>query len=320
MIVSNHFPTATTPNSQIMADVSTEQHEREVIVVSSPKAGSGAGRDAIPRLKELLCDANMSVLETTSIDEMRERLATSQAEQRQPVVIAAGGDGTLALVADHIDSQTPLLPMPLGTENLLARYFGHTNNPSDVFETIAHGREHLIDAGRANGQLFLVMASCGFDAEVVRAVHLRRKGHINRLTYAMPTLRAMRRYGFPEIEVTTKQADGSVVTTQCRWAMTFNLPKYAGGLLIEPRAIGDDGQLDVITFGRGGVLSGLGYAAGVALGRHVGFPSVERRQATTIEITSERPVPYQLDGDYVGRLPLRIETLSKRVRLLLPTR
>ena len=287
---------------------------REVIVVSSPKAGTGAGREQLPALTKKLDAAGIPVFTTTDIKELKQRLEALAGSR--VVVVAAGGDGTLALVADNVGSDVPLVPMPFGTENLLARYFGHTSAAEDVFATITGGTSFFLDAGRANGQLFLVMASCGFDAEVVRGLHLRRSGHINRFSYTRPILRALRRYKFPVLNITIDQQDSAI---ECAWAFAFNLPRYGGGLSIEPGAVGNDGQLDLIAFQHGGIARGLKYLMGIATGRHTRFKDVVRKKAQTIEIHSDRLVPYQLDGDYVGRLPLKIETLAKRVHLLLPS-
>ncbi len=240
-----------------------------------------------------------------------------------PVVVAAGGDGTLSLVADTVPDCVPIVPMPLGTENLLARNFGHTADAEDVVKTVYHGMSHRIDAGRANGKLFLVMATCGFDAEVVRAMHLRRSGHIRRIHYASPIFRALRRYQFPKIHVevadcSNETGDPRPREMECCWAMVFNFPCYAGHLKIEPDANGSDGLLDVITFRKGSIGSGLRYLAGVVTGRHKKFGDVISTRGTSIRFSCESRVPYQLDGDYGGHLPLRIEMLPSRVRLLLP--
>lgn len=288
----------------------------EVIIVSSPKAGSGAGRDQLPKLIDRLKAANITTTATTSIDTMQGRLQQCHDDNKAAVIVAAGGDGTLSLVADLVENDVALVPMPLGTENLLARYYGHTHDAEHVFQTITSGQRKFVDAGRANGKLFLVMATCGFDAEVVRAVHLRRKGHINRFSYAMPILRAMKRYAFPAIDVTMDSAEHG--QHECRWAMAFNLPRYGGGLSIEPDAVGDDQKLDVITFKNGGIFSGLCYFARVLTRRHRRAGGVVRQTAQTITFTSKSRVPYQLDGDYAGQLPLSIETLPGRVQLLVP--
>ena len=100
--------------------------------------------------------------------------------------------------------------------------------------------------------------------------------------------------------------------------MSFNLPRYAGGLEIEPAALGDDGLLDVIVFERGSIVSGLRYVAGIWTGRHLDAKDVTRLRGHTIRVESRESVAYQLDGDYGGQLPLEITTLPTAVPLLIP--
>lgn len=287
-----------------------------IIVLTSPKAGSGRQRESLPLLHERLSRANYHVFMTDSMTEFRERITSSESSGSQPsiVAVAAGGDGTVSLTADLTPPSVPLVVMPFGTENLLARHYGYSSNAENTFNTIVHGTDHQIDAGRANGRLFLVMASCGFDAEVVRDVHLRRRGHIRRLSYARPIFRAVRKYSFPKLTMT--RDDGP--DRQAHWAMAFNLPCYAAGLKIEPGAVDNDGKLDLISFADGSVASGLRYFAGVMMGRHLQYADVIREPMTRITISSDRRVPYQLDGDYVGRLPLTIEMEPGRLKLRLP--
>ncbi|MGB7345980.1 MAG: diacylglycerol kinase family protein [Pirellulaceae bacterium] len=318
----------TTPSSLVSPDRSVQQ----VIAVASPKAGTGAGREQLPLLGQMLAENGIRFSQTSSIEALKQCLQDSPCTDSKPyhsVVVAAGGDGTLSLVASSVDARVSIVPMPLGTENLLARYFGYQATAQCMFDAIMTGNSYRMDAGQANGKLFLIMASCGFDAEVVRGVHLKRRGHINRFSYAKPIWRAIRRYAFPEIHVTVdgpaskheQNGDGEKelqLAAPVGWAMVFNLPRYGGGLMIEPDAIGTDGKLDVITFGKGSVTSGLRYFGGIVTGSHTKFSDVVRRRGKTIQITSDTRVPYQLDGDYAGRLPLTIETLPRRLHLLLP--
>ncbi len=285
----------------------------QVLIFTSPKAGSGVGRDQIPRLVQLVDQAGARAVITHTVEELQQHV---HAAGLASIVVTAGGDGTLALASETVGGQVPMVPMPLGTENLLAIHFGHSARAEDVLNTVRYGPSYRLDAGLANGRQFLIMASCGFDAEVVRGMHLTRSGHINRLSYANPIFRALRKYTFPRVRI--RIDDDESGTPDCGWCMVFNLPRYAAGLVIEPGAVGDDGALDVIGFQRGSVVSGLRYFGGILLRRHLGFGDVFRRQGTTIELTSSERVPYQLDGDYVGHLPLRIETLPGQVQLLLP--
>ena len=299
-----------------------------VLVFTSPKAGSGRNREQIPRLVERLEAEKIDVCITHDVSELKE-LARASAGGPPCVIVPAGGDGTLSLAATAVSmpersptqgsvldvQHLPLIaPMPLGTENLLARYFGHQAVAESVIETIRHGQVFRLDSGTANGSPFLIMASCGFDAEVVRALHLKRRGHIQRLSYLGPILRAMRQYSFPSLEV---RVDDGEPVRGC-WAMVFNLPCYGGGLNIEPDAIGDDGLFDVILFQKGSVSSGFGYAGSIWKGSHLVRDDVIRLRGRRVTIESTERVPFQLDGDYAGRLPLTIEMHPKSIHLLIP--
>lgn len=303
-----------------------------VLIFTSPKAGSGGSREQVARLVELLQQSDVDCAVVASPDDLRSQLDGS-VHTHSPVVVAAGGDGTVSLAAaltaelcsveaeaspertgEFEPWEIPIVPMPLGTENLLARQFGHSAIAESVFDTIRFGESYRLDVGVANDKPFLIMATCGFDAEVVRGMHLTRRGHISRMSYMKPIVRAIRNYPFPRIRVRIDQEE----TIECRWAMVFNLPRYAANLGIEPEAVGNDGQLDVIAFRRGSILTGIRYVTGIWLRRHLRFSDVVRRRGRSIEISSESRVPYQIDGDYAGRLPLTIRTMPGRIRLLLP--
>jgi diacylglycerol kinase (ATP) len=276
---------------------------RDLLVFTSPKAGSGIGRGRIVALIEMLRSRGLSVEETSDVAQLC-RSTGGDSPSRPDMVVAAGGDGTLSLVVQ----KTP-------PENLVSKQFGISSEAGSMLDMLMRGKTSAIDAGVANGRLFLVMVTCGFDAEVVRAMHLTRRGHISRFSYLGPTLRAIQRYRFPELRVTIPGDQTPIV---CRWAMAFNLPRYAAGLDIEPAAVGNDGRLDLCAFQNGSVLSGFRYLAGIVLKRHSQWPDVLRRSFTDCEISSSVPVAYQVDGDYGGKIPVKIGILPGRVRLRLP--
>jgi diacylglycerol kinase family enzyme len=209
----------------------------------------------------------------------------------------------------------------------------HINQDAEKFaKLVVQGRTVRLDAGRANGRLFLLMASVGFDAEVVRRLHKERDGNISHWSYAKPILQTIRSYQYPELRITcgelTKHRDcnpgasGEIASSEeirCRWAFVFNLPSYGGGLKFAPQSSGMDGQLDLCAFQRGGLGSGLKYLAAVVLGRHRSLRGFSGWRGTQLRIESDIAVPYELDGDPGGMLPLTIDVVPERVRLLVPT-
>ena len=151
-------------------------------------------------------------------------------------VVAAGGDGTIAEIVNRTPPGTPVAILPLGTENLLAKYLEIAAEPAAIAQMVADGWTTWIDAGRANGRLFLLMASVGFDAEVVRRLHAARAGNIRHSTYIKPILQTIRNYKYPKLRVhCAPTATGGNRVIHCRWAFVFNVPRYGFGLRFAPQ-------------------------------------------------------------------------------------
>ncbi len=256
------------------------------------------------------------------------QLATLSCEYSQAgtlhCVVAAGGDGTAAAVVNLIPPDTPLAIFPLGTENLLARYLKLNNSPSETAAMVSAGHTIKLDAGLAAGKLFLVMLGCGFDAEVVMHMHQLRSGHISRWSYAKPIWRAIRNYRYPDIEVECLDVTpgnpppGRVQRFKTAWFFAFNLPRYAANLDFCPQADGKDGQLDLCAFKHGGLMTGLGYLWRLWRGSHQQLPDFTHTRSRHFRLTSTGTVPYQIDGDPGGHLPLEIEVLPNRLTILVP--
>ena len=106
-------------------------------------------------------------------------------------LVAAGGDGT---VDDLLNRHPgwPLAILPLGTENLLARGLGIDPSGVNLAKVIAEGHRRTIDVGLAWDRRFVLMASVGFDAEVIRRMHSERKGTISHFSYLQPIWAALR--------------------------------------------------------------------------------------------------------------------------------
>jgi diacylglycerol kinase family enzyme len=305
---------------------------RHVVVVANPKAGARSGAPTVERLVHLLHDEGYVTEILTDMDAASRRTEQLLAGGDLRTVVAAGGDGTVGLVVNRTPIGTPVTVLPLGTENLLSKYLRVSPTPESVLRIIRCGTAVRLDAGRVGDRIFLLMASCGFDAEVVHRLHQQRHGNIHHLSYAKPILDSIRTYEYPQLRVYCRDEpesppkDPDTPAASCgepilaHWAFVMNLPRYAGGLQIIPQALGDDGLLDVCTFREGSLWTGLMYLAGVVLGRHQGYEDCVNRRARWIRIESDRPAPYQLDGDPGGFTPLEIETLPGRLTLLAPPR
>ena len=179
------------------------------------------------------------------------------------------------------------------------------------------------DAGRVNQRLFLLMFSCGFDADVVHRLHQVRTGPIRHWSYFGPILRSMANYRYPELEIDVQRdATSEWEVIRGNWLFAFNFPCYARGIRLAPRASASDGQLDACIFRCHSLGAGLVHFASVLAGLHGRWGRCWRERVRRLRIRAvdgKALVPFQTDGDPGGHLPVEIDILAKRLSLLLPS-
>ncbi len=299
----------------MQSQIETESMEaRQVILFVNRKAGTGAGRVLVDEVAQRLEACGYDVHLIVDIDELRKQAAAMRGQVH--CVISAGGDGTIEVVVNNVDAGVPIAVFPLGTENLLAKYLQITPDPQRLVEMVSLGRTQRMDVGRVNGKLFLVVLSCGFDADVVRRVHAERKGNITHLAYAKPIIKSMLQFDYPQLKIEWDSDDGWQ-SQDCHWAFIFNAPRYAAGLKIVPEGDPADGQFEVATFTGGSLWHGLWQFAAVAMGRHFDMSAFQLHRSRRIRISSTQDdVAFQIDGDPGGSLPVEIEVLPQHLTLI----
>jgi len=291
-----------------------------VLIFANPIAGSGRGRTIANTLRKRLMGRGVDVRiffdRVTDIDPDDVR--------REPnlAAITVGGDGTLRGVAEFLlhtlgaETLPPLVVVPLGTANLMRQHLNLDWNAAEIDRAIDQRRIRHLDAARANGQLFLLMAGVGIDAAIVHALDRIRSGPINKLSYLLPAALALKDYTFPAMSV---QLDGKEIFSHAP-ALTFvgNVPEYGTGFPILPNAESDDGLLDVCVLPCKNPQKLIEIALRTAAGEHMQMRGVVCGKGTRIRVQTDNPVPVQLDGDAAGHTPLDIELLPHRLPFIVP--
>jgi diacylglycerol kinase family enzyme len=291
---------------------------REVLISLNPRAGRRSCHGRVQAIGASLTLAGFEVRITSDLEELSQLATAGLDSGNLRTVIAVGGDGTASVVRNHVPLDIPMLPVPMGTENLLGRYVGQSIEPVEVCRNVSDGVVIGLDLCSANGKHFLLMVSAGFDAAVVRSLHENRSGNITRRSYFLPTLRTIRSYRYPKMRLYSQGPGTASEPLDCRWLFGFNLPLYALGLPIAPDASAADGQLDVCTFERGKMWSVLRYLWHVQRRAHSGLADTVMLHSRRfrLEPHDSASIPYQLDGDYGGLLPVEVEVLPGDLRLL----
>ncbi len=142
------------------------------------------------------------------------RAAKAAVAQRSPLVLAAGGDGTINAVAGAlIGTGTTLGLLPLGTLNHFAKDLKIPLKLEDAVATAFAGRTADVDVGEVNGRIFLNNSSLGLYPGLVHIREtLQRGGYGKWPAFARALLFALWRYSPLTVELTADDK-GKLTTT-----------------------------------------------------------------------------------------------------------
>ena len=282
---------------------------QDVAIIFNPKARSEKSSGLIEELRKIATGADFHITERPG--EARE-LAEKAARAGFRVVAAAGGDGTVNEVANGIaGSGSALGVLPVGTMNVFAKEHGLPEKLDAAWAVICGRATREIDLLSANGNHFIQLAGVGLDAQVVKETTWESKMNLGPLSYLISAAHIAARTP-PRLFV---EAGG--VTTEGSFVLVGNGRFYGAKLVLFPKARADDGLLDVLIFKNLGYLDIARYLAGVLVGRHTGMGDVEYFQVAEAQVRSEQEVPFEVDGELSGVLPVTFRVAGKQ-RICVP--
>jgi diacylglycerol kinase family enzyme len=283
------------------------------VLVFNPKATATNARvrDVIQRALE--SDLKLDVVETKRRGHAIE-VARSAAADGVEVVVALGGDGTVNEVVNGIvGTETELAVVPGGSTNVFARALGLSGNPveatSEILDAIRTGRRRVVNLGRADERYFTFCAGVGLDAEVVRAVERHRRNG-RPATPALYVRSAVAHFytgterKLPSITIEQPGREpvaglfNAIVANGAPWT-------YFGEHPVDPCPLAKfDGGLDVLAMRRLKTVSTLRVVRQMfdAKPRMRSRAAFQIHDAAEFTVSSDRPLAYQLDGDYLGEV------------------
>lgn len=249
------------------------------------------------------------------------RRAISDAKRQPGVIAAAGGDGTINLVATLvIEADLPFGIIPLGTFNYLARHLGIALEPRAAAHALATGLLRRVHVGRVNGHLFLNNASFGLYRKLLeeREGFKQRFGRYKAVAVmaALFTLWRHRKVYNLHMEM-----DGRPVIL--RTPMLFfglNSLQFEN-LGLKAAACTEKGKLAVIVLQPSGPWRLLTMALRGALHQLEDSPDVATHCAARAEVRhfGRRHTRVAVDGEVVEcELPLRFELVPDALQIVVP--
>jgi diacylglycerol kinase (ATP) len=292
-----------------------------VVIISNPTAKRASGRKVAMASRFLRSRGYNVELLLTGKKGDAESFARKALEEAPSLIIAAGGDGTFNEVINGIaGSEIPMAILPFGTTNVLAKELGIPENVNGAMElavnctpkTVSLGKIVLgSPAGAGGGRYFCLMAGIGFDGEAVFGINETLKRISGKGSYIYSGIKTLCRFRPAELMF---HIDGKTCSGYS--AVIGKAAKYGGNFKITPDARLVDPALYICLFKGKKRLDILRYVLGVTTGSHLRFKDIEYVKARSIEIDGNAHI--QIDGDYFGIAPAKVEVVPDTLRLVYP--
>ncbi|OCB74516.1 diacylglycerol/lipid kinase family protein [Flavobacterium crassostreae] len=210
-------------------------------------------------------------------------------------VLIAGGDGTIKLVAEALEEQDIIFGLlPAGSANGLATDLDLPKSIEDCLKIAFQNHYISLDIISINGQKSMHLSDIGLNAELIK--NYQNSTLRGKLGYALQAVNTLIEIEEPFLATIT--ANDKLITCQARMIVIANSKKYGTGIVINPQGKLDDGKFELVIL-KNLDLVVLGQI--IAGNNSIAPENIEIISTTKAKITSNRPVNFQIDGEYCGK-------------------
>jgi YegS/Rv2252/BmrU family lipid kinase len=287
---------------------------RTKIIINS-NANPGAIKRYFKEACNILTEKGLQLsVDVTKLPGDATLFARNAATKRYELIIAVGGDGTINEVVNGIVGKNiPLAILPNGGSNVLALELGIPLNIVDAAKRIDFRLKRKIDLGLIRDRYFIVMASCGYDAYAISKIDMKIKKILRRYAYILAGLKDL--FGYHPRNIQLNMDNGKFVE-EGTFVVISNAHFYAGPYQVTPYAKIDDGYLDLCIYQGKSQLGLIHFVFRVFWKQHLTLKNVKYFRVKQVELSSEKRVLVQVDGDLLGQLPVKVEIFPKALDII----
>jgi len=233
-------------------------------------------------------------------------------------IVAVGGDGTANETAKAlIDKENVIFGLvTAGTGNDFAQIPGFSERFTDEeWEIFFKASVIDMDVGTCNGDIFLNGMGLGFDAQVAAANYDRdnkvmRGGKRKYWWHIIKTL-----LFYKEKKMTVTTGDGKTETDVFINTIA-NGRRFAGDFFLTPRAVANDGLLDVCMIKRLSLFERFRILLKVPKGAHLEEKKINYYQTGGIRLEFDHEVPHHLDGEVSYASTYEVDVLPGKLKVI----
>jgi YegS/Rv2252/BmrU family lipid kinase len=296
-----------------------EDKSEKWIFIVNPIAGNGFAITLVPEIETMIRKYNIDgeIVLTERIGHATE-LSKMFYEKGYKYIISVSGDGTLNEVARPLINKKDVVIgiIPAGTGNDFIQILGFPNRYGEKeWETFFSRNIIAMDVGVVNDMIFLNGMGLGFDAEVAAENYNEdgtvKKGGVSK--YIWQIVKTLLLFKEKRMIVLS---EGNQQETDCFMNTVSIGRRFAGSFFLTPKAIANDGFLDVCSIKRLNLFQRFKLFLQVPKGEHIKDKKVNYFQTQAVNIEFTEKVPYHVDGELNFSKKFNVKILPGAVNII----
>jgi diacylglycerol kinase (ATP) len=289
------------------------------VFIVNPVAGSGSAKSQLPKLEEIIRKNNLDaeIIFTRTKGHAAE-LSGISLEKGTRYIIGVGGDGTINEIARPLIGKPDVVLglIPAGTGNDFIQILGFPNRFGEKDWDMFFQRNTMsMDIGSVNGLIFLNGMGLGFDAQVAAENYTEqgnvKEGGKNRyIWHIIKTLLFFREKRMTVIQENVRQETDCFINTIAIGR------RFAGGFLLTPKALANDGLLDVCSIKKLSLSERFRILLKVPAGKHVNDGRINYFQTPALTLEFPEPVPFHVDGELYFSDKFNVSIIPSGLKLI----
>jgi YegS/Rv2252/BmrU family lipid kinase len=297
----------------------TEVKNKEWVFIVNPIAGNGYGSTIVPKLREMIEKHNVDAeIVFTQRNGHATELSVEYVRRGFRYIIGVGGDGTFNEISRSLINREGITAglIPAGTGNDFIQILGFPNRFGDGDWDIFFSKSVIgMDAGSCNGMIFFNGMGLGFDAQVAAENYtepgkVKKGGKYKYIWHIVKTL-----LFFREKRMIVNTDEGSH-ETDCFINTIAVGRRFAGGFYLTPKAIANDGLLDVCMIKKLSLPERFSILLKVPKGIHITDKRVNYYQTKGINLKFPEVVPFHVDGELNFSDKFEVTTLPGALKII----
>ena len=287
---------------------------KKILLAYNPVSGSATFKKNLDEIIEKFQRRNILLaLYRTRAGNFAEEFAECVKISNVEGVIAAGGDGTLHTVINHLKKAELNLPVGIigsGTSNDFATHF--ELNTDKTIAAVAENKICPADLGLVNGkEYFINVASAGALTSIAHEVDSRQKNSLGKFAYYLHGLGEIPKFKAVPLQI---RADDKNFELEAFLFLVLNSSAVASLKKITNATKVDDGKLDFLALKKSSPQHLINLAQKILSGKQIDDDeNIFYIQAKNFEINSSEKLISDIDGEIGDYLPLKIETVPRAI-------